>query len=91
MNQRELKAFVNDLPESELDKQVILWREDEAITKIEAEQLEEDHYIDLDDPENGCFPVSECKNLEPDTRIKKVYDKGHPILWEEFYKISPNS
>lgn len=84
MTWRDLKTFVNNLPESELAKKVILWREDEAITSIEAIQLEEDHYINLDDSENGCFPVSECKDLEPDTKVKKVYDKGHPILFEEF-------
>lgn len=84
MNWRQLKDFANSLPESELEKKVILWREDEAITEIEAEQLEEDHYIKVDDPENGCFPVSECKELEPDVKIKRVYEKGTPILQENF-------
>lgn len=84
MNWRQLKEFANSLPEKELDKKVILWREEEAVTKIEAEQLEEDHYIDLDNSENGCFPLSELEHLDPSTRIKKVYDKGHPVLWENF-------
>ncbi|WP_281321993.1 hypothetical protein [Flavobacterium aestivum] len=86
MNWRELKDFCNSLPESELEKKVILWREDAeyVITEIEAEQLEEDYYIDLDNSENGCFPVSECKDLEPDTKIKRVYKKGNPILHEVF-------
>lgn len=86
MNFRELKDFCNSLPESELDKKVILWREDaeDVITEIEAEQLEEDYYIQVDEPENGCFPVSECKELEPDVKIKRVYKKGHPILSESF-------
>lgn len=84
MNYQELKDFCNSLPESELSKNVILWREDEAITDISAEQLQEDHYIDLDNSEDGCFPVSECKHLDPETKIKKVYDKGTPILHENF-------
>lgn len=86
MNFRELKDFCNNLPESELDKKVILWREDseDVITEIEAEQLEEDYYIKKESPEDGCFPVSECKDLESDTKIKRVYKKGHPILHEIF-------
>lgn len=84
MTWHELKEFANSLSEEQLNKKIILWREDEAITRIDAEQLEEEHYINVDDSENGCFPVSECKDLDPETKIIKVYDKGHPILWEEF-------
>lgn len=84
MTYQELKDFCNSLPESELSKKVILWREDEAITDISAEQLQEDHYIDVDNSEDGCFPASECKHLDPETKIKKVYDKGTPILHENF-------
>lgn len=86
MNYRELKDFCNNLPESELDKKVILWREDseDVITEIEAEQLEEDYYIKLDEPEDGCFPISESKEMDGATRIKRVYKKGHPILSEIF-------
>lgn len=86
MNFRQLKDFCNNLPETELDKNVILWREDaeDVITEIEAEQLHEDYYIDKDNPENGCFPVSECKDLPPETKIKRIYKKGHPILSEVF-------
>lgn len=58
--------------------------EDEAINKIEAEQLEEDHYIKVDEPEEGCFPVSESKDLESDVKIKRVYKKGQPLLHEIF-------
>lgn len=84
MNWNELKDFCNSLPKEELEKNVILWREDEAITKIEAEQLEEDHYIKRDSPEDGCFPCSECDSLDPSTKIKRVYLKGQPILHEIF-------
>lgn len=84
MNFRELKEFCNSLPENELDKKIILWREDEAITDISAEQLDEDQYIEIDNSENGCFPVSECKDLDPEIKIRKVYDKGTPILHEVF-------
>ena len=81
---KELKEFANSLDEKQLEQKVVLWREDEAITAIEPEKLQEDHYINKDEPENGCFPVSEAKCLDPDTKIKKVYDKGHLILWEKF-------
>jgi hypothetical protein len=84
MNWKKLKEFANSLDEKQLENKVILWREDEAITSIECEALPEDHYINKDDPKNGCFPVSEAKHLDPDTKIKKVYDKGHPIFWEQF-------
>lgn len=84
MTYQELKDFCNNLPEVELNKNVILLREDEAIADISAEQLQEDHYIDVDNNEGGCFPVSECKHLDPETKIKKVYDKETPILQENF-------
>lgn len=84
MNWKELKDFCNNLPMSELEKKVIIWRESEVISEITAEQLNEDFYIEKESPENGCFPVSECKNLDPDTKIKRVYQKGQPILHENF-------
>jgi hypothetical protein len=86
MNFRELKDFCNSLPEKELDKKIILWREnaEDVITDIQAEQLEEDFYIKVDEPEDGCFPDSECDHLDSDVEIKRVYEKGHPILSEIF-------
>lgn len=85
MTWKELKEFCNSLDEKELSKKVILWREDEAITKITAETLHEDCYA-VDDGE-GCVYESEKSCLlrdDEDVEIKKVYDKGTPILWEEF-------
>lgn len=93
MNWKQLKDFCNNLPESELEKNVILWRESEAITNISSEQLDEDYYIDPDDSENGCFPELEMKsqiNMSPNDfpngveHFQKVYDKGHPVLHEIF-------
>ena len=93
MNWKELKDFCNSLPESELEKKVILWREEEAITKITAEQLEEDNYVLIDSEEDGCFPEKEAlsqikNNLEEFPKglkhFKKVYNKGNPILYENF-------
>jgi hypothetical protein len=92
MNWNELKEFCNSLPESELSKNVILWREDAAITNINAIVLTEDHYIDNEGDMEGCAPLSDIEysylsdeenypnGLED---FKKVYDKGTPILWEE--------
>lgn len=86
MNWNELRDFCNSLPKEELEKNVILWREDaeDVITEISAEQLEEDYYIKRESPEDGCFPCSECDSLEPSTKIKRVYKKGQPILHEIF-------
>ncbi|MBF4484418.1 hypothetical protein [Flavobacterium sp. CSZ] len=93
MNWKQLKDFCNSLPESELEKKVILWREDEAITDIDTEQLDEDQYIDERDSDNGCFPKSEAESqikMDPEEfprgleQFLKVYDKGHPILREKF-------
>jgi len=89
MNWKQLKDFCNSLPESELEKNVMLWRECEAITKIEAERLEENHYIIIEsDNDDGCIPESEVnsliKNNEDNFHFSKVYDKGHPLLHEIF-------
>ena len=94
MNWKQLKNFCNNLSESELEKNVMLWRESEAITNIEAEELGEDQFVDDEaDWGDGCFPLSEaesfiktCPEDYPDglQSFTKVYDKGHPILTEIF-------
>lgn len=93
MNWNELKDFCNSLPESELEKNVMLWREEEAITDISAEQLEEDSYVDNESSESGCFPECEAQSqikMSPEdfpnglNHFTKVYDKGHPVLHENF-------
>lgn len=93
MTWKELKDFCNNLPESQLEKKVILWREDEAITDIEAIELDEDYYIDEDNWDNGCVPESECQgifDLNPEdypnglADLTKTYEKGTAILQENF-------
>ena len=93
MNWKELKDFCNSLPESELEKKVILWREEDAITDISAEQMDEDNYVNDEDTEAGCMPKSVCEGLIKDSpedypggleHFSKVYDKGHPVLHEIF-------
>lgn len=92
MTWKELKDFANSLPESELEAKVILWREDETITEIEAEQLTENHYVS-DHHDEGCIPESEALadlELNPEDYpngfddFTKVYQKGTPILHEIF-------
>ena len=69
---------------------MILWREESAISDISAEQLQEDYYMGEDD--DGCFPESEVEEIlkDKDTYpngmddLEKVYDKGTPILFENF-------
>lgn len=80
MTWNELKEFCNSLPEEQLERKVILWREDEAINDIEPECLSEDHFKGDDD--EGCYPESEAS--EPIENLRKVYSKGDAILWERF-------
>ena len=85
MTWNELKEFCNSLPQEQLERKVILWREDEAINNIEAEQLSEDHYIGEDD--EGCYPLSDAGLTVDDVDglgLKKVYLIGDAILWERF-------
>jgi hypothetical protein len=82
MTWKELKDFCNSLDEKQLERNVILWREDEAINNIEAEKLPEDRYICPDACDEGCYPLSEAS--EPLEDLKKVYEKGDAILWEKF-------
>lgn len=95
MNWKELKDFCNSLPESELEKNVVMWREDaeDVIADISAEQLSEDHYLDPENKEDGCFPESQALSMikmSPEDYpfgieyFNKVYDAGHAILSENF-------
>lgn len=56
-------------------------------------KLEEDHYVDNDNVLGGCFEeflmLGNIENNPDDypngiNDFTKVYDKGHPILWEKF-------
>ena len=82
MTWKELKDFANALTGEQLDNKVILWREEEAISKIDAMQLEENHYVDMECPENGCFPESAAD--VPLSELTLVYKAGSPILNEDF-------
>lgn len=94
MNWKEMKDFCNSLPESELEKAVMLWREDSVISDITAEQMREDYYAhNENEPEDGCFPQSEAESfikIAPEdypngiADFVKIYDKGHPLLHEVF-------
>ena len=81
MNWNELKEFCESLDEMQLQKKVILWRENEAISNINAEALEETHYINPHADES-CYPESEAN--EPIEDLEIAYEKGSPILHEEF-------
>ena len=86
-----MKEFCDELTEEQLDKKVILWREDEAISKIEPITLSEDYY--MFDGDEGCVPESEAKHtIKHESKeypngladVEKGYEKGHPILMEDF-------
>jgi hypothetical protein len=81
---KDIKEFANSLNEEQLQRKVILWREDEAIGDISPMALKEDHYIGED--EEGCYTLDEAGLTIEDAKekgLKKVYEKGEPILWEE--------
>jgi hypothetical protein len=80
MKWKDLKQFCDSLGEDQLEKNVILWREDDAINRIGTCLLEEDHYIGKG--EEGCYPESEAS--KPLRKLKKVYSKGDAILYEYF-------
>lgn len=85
MNWKDLKEFANSLDEEQLEREVILWREDEAIDKIEAMTLEDDHYIG--DGEDGCYTLADAGLTEEDVKergLTKVYTIGFPLLHEDF-------
>lgn len=82
MNWNELKKFCNSLPEDQLEKNVVMWREESAISDIGAEQLQEDHYMDIEEDVDGCYPESEAQY--PLEELKKVWSKGDAILFENF-------
>lgn len=91
MNWKELKDFCNTLDENQLEKNVIIWREDEVVNNVSPLLLEEDYYRG-DESSDKCFSESEAKDIadDPDefpNGIKdmiKCYDKGHPFLLENF-------
>lgn len=77
---------IKTLSEDQLEKDVIVWREDEAVSSLEPMILHDDHYIAPDD-EDGCYTLSDAGLDIEDVKeknLKKVYDKGHPILAEDF-------
>lgn len=77
---KEMKDFCDSLSEEQLKENVSLWREDEAINNIVAEELDEDMYVA--DGDEGCYPLSEA--TEPIEELRKVHSKGKPILYEIF-------
>jgi len=85
MKWNDLKQFCNKLPESELNKDVILSTEDDVIRDIDAEVLTEDYVYHEDYPDEGCFPRSELDKNDPDYDLYEItYPKGMAILWGGF-------
>ena len=80
MTWNELKEFCNSLPEDQLNMNVVMWREEESISNIETDRLQEDHYMGSDD--DFFYPESEAQY--PLNELKKVWSKGDAILWEQF-------
>lgn len=86
MKWKELKEFANSLDEQQLEKEVIVWRESEVVSPISAFKLEADYYMSEDDDE-GCYSLDDAGitlDEAQEQELKKVYDKGHPLLSEDF-------
>lgn len=81
MTWKELKEFCNGLTDEQLSKEVVVWREGDAIGNLLPSLLEDDYYIDSEEPEEGCFPRYEYNGGYPEN-LKLCYKKGTPILWE---------
>lgn len=93
MKWSELKEFANSLDEKQLENDVVLLREEEAIKDLSTFLFEENQYVNSEYPEDGCMDESEAKSqIEscPDDfpngmdDFRKVYDKGTPMIAENF-------
>jgi hypothetical protein len=79
MTWRELKDFVNTIPEEELDKKVVSWAEEDSNTYSSAECLTEDYFRG----EGGAISESDWEDsIDKENGEEKVlcYSKGTPIL-----------
>lgn len=90
MNWKQLKDFCNGLTEEQLQEKVIMWREHEEVNNIEVDTLQEDQYVNINRDQDGCmaesdmnWEINQNQNLSRED-FKKVYDKGFPLLWENF-------
>ncbi|MBW2961297.1 hypothetical protein [Mesonia aestuariivivens] len=82
---KDLKEFANSLDEKQLEKKVVVWREEEAISDFEAITLEADHYIG--DNDDGCYSLSDAGLTIEEAQkegLEIAYPKGHPIIFENF-------
>jgi hypothetical protein len=82
MTYRELKEFVNSIPEEFLDNSVFLSDEDCAHSVDSADLLSEDYFVD----DEGTTPVSlfdENDYGEPLSEFE-IVPKGTPYLYHDF-------
>jgi hypothetical protein len=83
---RQLKEFVNGLPEDRLDGEVIAQEENQVKTFSGAEVLP-DIYVPIDGDIEGSGPLEELKSAlgdDFDINDYEVQPAGVPILWIEF-------
>lgn len=78
-----MKEFCDSLNQEQLNKEVIVWREGESIPKLDPIILDQDHYYNEEFSDEGCVPETEMPQ-EHMAKAEKVYDKGEPILMEDF-------
>lgn len=77
---KELKDFCNSLSEEQLNFPVRINREEEMISCLKTEILEE-NYV-MDEYNEGAYPESEASGDEGE--LKVVFPKGFPMINEVF-------
>jgi hypothetical protein len=78
---RELKEFINALPDEQLSNSVIWWGEERGGIINTVFVLEEDYVR----TEEGCEPLSVQEPLEEgDEELQVILKKGYPILSTDF-------
>lgn len=80
MTWKELKEFVNNLDEKNLEEKVTLWG-DGISTGLKADILKEDYFLLLD---GEVYPGTDLENVssEQDDEIALVWKSGEPIFFE---------
>ena len=84
----DLKKAVNQIPDAQLKKKVVIWTDDENCYQVaNVEILKEDH---LNDGDDGCAPRSDLKDAIKEAKqtgdqdvYYLIHKKGTRILYAE--------
>lgn len=82
MTWNELKEAINNMPESELDKEAKIWGESFPLTDVSLEKASENMYYH-DDFDNECCPESQLEDYRDNPDLYLVCGIGFHYLWAE--------